>query len=141
MTVRDTSIEAYNRIKADGLLCRKRLEVYEWLYHHGPATGMEVHRGLGGQGNANNANVRARLNELREMGVVKEMEDTVECQVTKMTVIQWDVTPNLPTPLEKPDKLQEWWIGPNGIAYASYDIAVRSGCAPLFIKHAREVRK
>jgi len=39
---RDTSIEAYRTIKANGLLSKRRLQVYEYLFNHGPATAKEI---------------------------------------------------------------------------------------------------
>lgn len=97
--MRRTSIEAYQKIKYSGLLKGRRMEVYEWLYHNGPATGTQVSNGLLKR-NCNSANVRARLNELREMGVVYEV-DEVKCPCTKQTVIQWDVTEKLPREIPK----------------------------------------
>ena len=139
--VRDTSIEAYRKIKGDGLLSQRRLEIYIWLYWNGPATGNEIFRGIRGSSTINQANIPARLNEMREMEVVEE-RGTDKCSVTGMNVIVWDVTSNLPKPIEKPEKdqLQEWWIGPNGIAYPMRDIALRAGIPDKLIKHAKEVR-
>lgn len=39
---RDTSREAYNKIKEMGLLSQRRWEVYDILYSHGPMTGGEI---------------------------------------------------------------------------------------------------
>lgn len=94
--IRDTSIEAFRTIQESGLLSRARWQVYEVLFHNGPATRGEVdlhyRKKYGGQ---NYSNVSARLNELRDMGVVEEL-GTRECTVTGMQVIFWDVTSKLP---------------------------------------------
>ena len=42
--IRQTSIDCYNKIKAEGLLSKRRLEVYEILFHHGQLTANEIVR-------------------------------------------------------------------------------------------------
>jgi len=101
MNVRDTSREIYFRIKEDGTLSKKRWELYDIIYKHGPMTGNEAfqHTQLFTlQGYRHN--VYSRLGELREMGVIKEVGTRV-CSVTNELVILWDVTSNLPTKFEK----------------------------------------
>lgn len=96
---RKTSAEAFQKIKDEGLLSKRRLEVYETLYTYGPMTGMELLMRLKRTTNVD-SQVRARLNELRELGVAEEVGE-VRCSITKMHVIQWDVTDRLP---ERPRK-------------------------------------
>jgi len=88
------SVRAYNSIKESGLLNKSRMQVYDWLYRRGPATGREIAYGLFKE-NVNNANVRARLTELRDMGCVGGMCE-VTCPVTGKRVTLWDITNNLP---------------------------------------------
>lgn len=47
--------------------------------------------------------VRARLNELRNLGVAEEVGARV-CSITKQTVIVWDVTSSLPVKLDDPKR-------------------------------------
>ncbi len=107
--VRDTSIEAYREIRDNGLLSRKRLEVYDILYRHGPLTGAQVSKRSAGH-SAVSETVRNRITELRDMGAVTEC-GTVDCPITGKRVILWDVTANLPTALPtkktKKDKIEE----------------------------------
>jgi hypothetical protein len=98
--VRETSAEVYHRILAEGLLSKRRFEVYRTLYHHGPLTANELFRILEGSTAIVQANIHARLNELRDMGVVREIA-VVDCSITGNSVIQWDVTANLPAELTK----------------------------------------
>ncbi len=101
--VRETSVEAYRKIKENGLLSTKRMEVYDILYEYGPLTGMELlmkRRVVLGKKSAVDSQVRARLNELRACGVAEEVK-TVECSVTGQRVILWDVTPFLPVKMDK----------------------------------------
>jgi hypothetical protein len=94
--VRRTSIEVYREIEANGLLTERRFEVYRWLFHNGPATGGEVIVGISPQARGSVlSQARARLNELRERGVVEELGTTI-CRVTGHEVILWDVTDHLP---------------------------------------------
>ena len=43
-------------------------------------------------------------------------------------------------PEKEKAELQEWWIGPNGIAYPRREIALRAGIPENLIKHAKEVQ-
>ena len=98
MTVRDTSIEAYRRIRDEGLLSPMRQRVLDILIQIRPATAGEIGshfpKSKGGRGEA--GNVHARLNEMRRLGVVYEVR-LRECKVTEQNVIEWDVTGNLPS--------------------------------------------
>ena len=101
--VRRTSIEAYNRIKEDGLLSERRWQVYDILYEHGPATGNEllIHfRAKFGTLYGNSPVVTSRLGELRDLGVAYEVRER-DCEVTTFQAAEWDVTENLPIKFEK----------------------------------------
>lgn len=103
--IRETSVEAYNTIRDKGMLSKRRWEAYDGLYKYGPCTGNELLRKIINQENGYHAvrtqtNIITRLSELRDMGCVKELGDTT-CSVTKMKVILWDVTNNLPKKLTR----------------------------------------
>ena len=96
--IRQTSIEAYNQIKEEGLLSRRSFEVYDSLYSFGPATANELFSQMMLKNKTldqSNTNVRARLNELREDGTAQEL-GTKTCSITGRNVILWNVTRNLP---------------------------------------------
>lgn len=98
---RETSLEAYRKIQEDGLLSKRRWEVYESLFKCGPATAMGIFNFMAQyRGNKVAANVYARLSELRDMGCVREVGDQVD-PMTRMRVILWDVTKSLPVKFEK----------------------------------------
>lgn len=99
--IRQTSLEAYNTIKENGLLSGRRLEVYSALYEYGPCTGTELFYKMNKSRNPSHSNITTRLGELRDMGVVKEVEERA-CNITGMKVIVWDCTSNLPVKFEKP---------------------------------------
>ena len=94
MNTRQTSIDCYNEIKTNGLLSKRRLEVYEAILKNAPCTSSEAM-----VGNLNYTNVlsqsRARFTELRELGVIYEKTER-KCRVTKRNVIEWDLTDKLP---------------------------------------------
>lgn len=104
--VRETSVEAYRAIVDNGMLSRRRLQVYEILYQNGPLAGAQVAY-LFAQRHGKTSRsetVRNRITELRDLGVVKEVGWTVDPN-TKMRVIQWDVTSKLPgAEKKKPSK-------------------------------------
>lgn len=100
---RDTSIEAYHAIKESGLLSAKRWQVYDILFEHGPLTATGISKYIldfdTAIGSAHR-NVHARLDELKKMTVVAEVGKTT-CPLTNMTVYKFDVTENMPVPLDR----------------------------------------
>jgi len=94
MNVRQTSIDCYYEIKSEGLLTKRRLEVYEAIFKNAPCTSSEAMLN-----NLNSSNVlsqsRARFTELRELGVIYE-KGIKKCSVTGRNVIEWDLTDRLP---------------------------------------------
>ena len=88
---RQTSIDCYNQIKNNGLLSKRRLEVYEAIFKNAPCTTNEALKDIysGSHG------VGSRTTELRELGVIYERQ-TRKCNVTGRVVIEWDLTGNLP---------------------------------------------
>jgi hypothetical protein len=101
--VRETSANAFREIKEEGLLSKRRFEVYECLFEHGPLTAKELYRKM--KEIKKNTNLhdtfQQRLSELSRVGLVQEL-GTRRCRVTGRTVILWDVTKNLPAKFEKP---------------------------------------
>ena len=103
--VRETSIEAYNTIKENGLLSERRWRVYDIVYTHGPIIGSMVadyYRKKYGRTSASET-IRNRLTELRDMGSIKEIGKSLDHN-TGMKVILWDVTAKLPVKLDKKHK-------------------------------------
>jgi len=104
MVTRQTSIDAYRIIEAEGLLSNRRWEVYSTLFQKGPITATQIADQMPGYKSPSvGYNVHARLCEMREMGCVQEVGET-SCPLTKMRVILWDVTDRIPTKLEKGTK-------------------------------------
>jgi hypothetical protein len=103
---RSTSIQAYNKIKQDGLLSKLRFEVYNYVYHNGPCTAKHIFKELSkvvvarGQPQPNSGVYTTRCSELRDLGVMFEVKK-ITCPDSNHTVILWDVTPSLPTPVVK----------------------------------------
>jgi len=109
-SVRQTSINAYHKIKNEGLLSQKRMEAYEGLVFFGPGTAMEIltnMRTIGLGSKIIDSQIRARFFELREMGVAKELGEKI-CNITKMTVIEWQVVDAIPIKLKKEEK--KYWV-------------------------------
>jgi len=90
MNIRQTSIDCYNQIKAEGLLSKRRLEVYEAIFKNAPCSASEIF-------NVKNlkTNQSGRFTELRDLGVIYE-KGIKKCSVTGKNVIEWDLTDNLP---------------------------------------------
>lgn len=82
------------------------MEIYETLCNHGPLTTNEIFEKLFGTSTINNPSVHSRLCELRELGCVVEVGKK-ECRLTKMTVILWDSTTNMPVEIPKKERIQK----------------------------------
>lgn len=91
--MRQTSIDAWEDIKASGVLGLEQLRAYECLFRHGPLTGREIDDRLG-------VDMHKRLSELERLGVVK-CNGKRECRVTGRQVHEWDVTPYRATRIAK----------------------------------------
>lgn len=104
MKTRQTSIDCYNQIRENGLLSKRRLEVYEALLSTAPCTSSEAIR------NAKTTfgvfGVSSRFTELRDLGVIYE-KDVRPCKVTGRNVIEWDLTDRLPLTLKKSNKTKK----------------------------------
>ena len=104
MKTRQTSIDCYNKIKLEGLLSKRRLEVYEALLSTAPCTSSEAIR------NAKTTfgvfGVSSRFTELRDLGVIYE-KDVRPCKVTGRNVIEWDLTDRLPINVKNANKTKK----------------------------------
>ena len=96
--IRETSLEAYRKIKENGFLSRRRFEVYEFVALNGPCTINTILKKLSVQGN-NTSSYTSRLGELRDMGVLQEVGK--EIAPTQNSVILWDITERMPVKLVK----------------------------------------
>ena len=102
MNTRQTSIECYNQIKADGLLSKMRFEVFSALLSMGkPSTTREVYETM---------NVlkqeATRFTELRKLGVIYEVQNR-KCTITGRTSIEWDLTDKLPVDFKSSNKTKQ----------------------------------
>ena len=97
MNTRQTSIDCYHKIKAEGLLSKRRFETFEAIYKTAPCTRQEA---LQSSFMFNPLSLSAaRFTELRRLGVIYEKQMR-KCKVTGVNVIEWDLTGNLPVKLE-----------------------------------------
>ena len=101
MKTRQTSIDCYNKIKQEGLLSKRRLQVYESIFNYAPCTASEVF-------NEKNlkTNQSGRFTELRDLGVIYEKGERL-CRVTGRNVIEWDLTDRLPVNIKKSNKTKK----------------------------------
>jgi len=101
MRTRQTSIDCYNKIKQEGLLSKRRLQVYESIFNYAPCTASEVF-------NEKNlkTNQSGRFTELRDLGVIYEKGERL-CSVTGRNVIEWDLTDRLPVNVKKSNKTKK----------------------------------
>jgi len=95
MNTRQTSIECYNKIKAEGLLSKQRLAVYSSLLKIGkPSTAREVYSTMNVE-----KQEATRFTELRNLGVIYEVGNR-KCSITGRTAIEWDLTDRLPVEMK-----------------------------------------
>ena len=88
--INETSVRAYNKIKSDNLLSKRRFEVYEYVFKTGPVTGTSIFKNCGFK-----CNQSGRITELVRLGVLKSAGLTV-CPETKQTVHLWEVSGKIP---------------------------------------------
>ena len=99
--VRDTSLEAYNKIKADGLLSKRKWQVYDIVYHNGPLTAHRIVEIAKIESpSANQTSFNARLSELEELGVIKSEGKEVH-PVSGKNCYLWFSTGEMPVDIDK----------------------------------------
>ena len=99
--MRQTSIDCFNQIKEEGLLSKRRLQVYESIYNSAPCTASEVFK----EKNLK-TNQSGRFTELRDLGVIYEKGERT-CSITGKNVIEWDLTDRLPVNIKNPNKTKK----------------------------------
>lgn len=100
MGTRQTSINCYNQIEAQGLLSKLRLRTLNALLNSSPCTAGELQSYI----EHNKIQVKHAwklLSQLRDLGVVYEKSER-KCKITGRLVIEWDLTDKLPI---KPTKI------------------------------------
>lgn len=103
---RQTSVETYRLIESDGLLSKRRFEVYSILFNSGPLTAHEIVATARKQYPlANQTGFNARLSELEKLGVVETVGEKNN-PVSGHKNLLWDVTDKLPSKLEKPARVK-----------------------------------
>jgi hypothetical protein len=95
MGTRQTSIDCYKQIQAQGLLSKRRFEVYEAIFKNAPCTTNEALKGIHLSDGNYRSNEGSRTTELRDLGVIYE-KSIKKCTVTGRNVIEWDLTDRLP---------------------------------------------
>lgn len=97
--IQHTSIDAYHKIEADGLLSRRRWEVYDYIFKLQPCSIGDILAGLARQGQ-NTGTYSGRISELLALGVIEPWGEKVDHR-TGHSVILWHTTGNLPGALPK----------------------------------------
>lgn len=110
---RETSINAYQEIKNNGLLSKRRWEVYDLVCQHGPLTGGELIHIIKNNPKkyvTNSGTYATRLSELRTRQVIRELPKR-KCKITGYLAIEWESTGNLPIPIQTHKKQNKiLWI-------------------------------
>lgn len=102
---RQTSIEAYHKIKNNGLLSKRRWQVYDYLFQFGPQTAKQIMLGLSNsRSKFHGGTFTGRLSELKRAGVVDDVGQ-IKCEFSGSTVYIWDITDQLPKKLTKQKEL------------------------------------
>ncbi len=117
--MRTTSIQAYEQVKASGLVTGLRLKVYSALHECGPLTAHEVAQ-LPDLRTHQLDSVRPRFAELEDLGVIASVGER-ECTVTHMKALVWDVTDHVPDEaFDKPKARIFWLIKREGVGGECY---------------------
>lgn len=94
--IRQTSRDAYNAIKENGLLSPLRWQIYDILFLMGPLTQREIYEIL----KIESQTITPRFAEMEKMGVI-EIVGQKFCKKTKMMNNAYDVTSSLPKKIKK----------------------------------------
>jgi len=95
------SIDAYNTIKENGLLSKRRMEVLSAIYEHKEATQNEILRHFRlKRPDIASGSVTTRFSELQRMGVIGVVRTKLD-NITKNPCDVWGITGNLPAKLKK----------------------------------------
>jgi hypothetical protein len=105
MTTRQTSINCYNKIKAEGLLSKLRLKTLNAMLYCSPCTAGELQSYID-QNQIQVKHAWKLLSQLRDLGVIYEKSER-KCKVTGRIVIEWDLTDKLPIKLEQPSNTKK----------------------------------
>ena len=104
---RNTSIETYQTIVNNGLLSKRRLEVYQLLYNMGPMTANEVIRWYRNKyPEANQTGFNARFSELEEIGVIAVIGSKKD-EISGNKCMIWSTTNAIPKKLSKSSTKKE----------------------------------
>lgn len=107
--MRQTSIAAYHEIENNGLLSKRRCQVYDFIFKNGPVTCRETIKSisslLGQNVTITYSSFSSRFSELERMGVLTVIGKKLDPD-TKHEVMLWDVTSKLPIKLSKPNKIK-----------------------------------
>jgi hypothetical protein len=113
---RQTSREAYDTIVKNGMLSKRRFQVYHTLFFSGPLTAGEItaliNTSLGMNVQLNS--ISPRLAEMERSGAVTSVGERA-CTVTGHNAIIWDVTGKLPNRYEQRQPKRKFWIVKNQI--------------------------
>lgn len=115
MSVRDTSMEAYRRLRDSGDLSERQYNVLEWIEeyneeHDKNGTAREIHAWLAGQKGHEEAQlngpnyIKPRITELKEEGYVEEGEKR-ECSQTGRKAYELKVAGKQETVVEEKDDI------------------------------------
>ena len=99
---RQTSLEAFQKIKDEGLLGKQASEIYGVLFESGPLTTRQVHERVS-ETIRDIGQVSTGISKLVQKGVLRDC-GTTKCATTGFEVTQWDVTDRLPIKVEKPQR-------------------------------------
>lgn len=99
--IQQTSIDAYHNIRTNGLLSKRRFEVFDQIYQRGPITLNRLIEILYKPGK-NTSSISARLSELQRHDVI-EADGTIKAS-TGNTVTLWKATGRLPKKLIRKKK-------------------------------------
>ncbi len=99
-----TRDEAFQTIKDNRLLTKRRWQVYETIYLKGPMTASEVHREMEKlEPGISNTCIRVRIAELGRMNVVTTTSKR-DCTFSGRFSNVWETTENLPFRGEKTER-------------------------------------
>jgi hypothetical protein len=94
--MRETSIEAYRAIMANGVMNRRAQQVYHVLFYHGPLTQTECWKYIQIESEQiPQHSISPRFAQMERRAVIRPVGKR-PCGITGIKCLEWDVTANLP---------------------------------------------
>jgi len=113
---RDTTREAYEKIKGLGILSKRKQEVYDYVFYNPGCTMNEAWRGI--CPHLANGGITTRFSELERMGAIRSVGRAKD-QNSNFSGTTWEVTGEIPEKIQKKQARGYWILLDNALWFSA----------------------